>query len=193
MLRGKFDRSKPSTFDRDDDLCPDSEKETWLHSWGDEDGDDITIKVRLTSQCTKSDIVHPIKELDTDWRAHRTAFTLHCTRIPVPPPSLYIIANLVGNSKIPQIHRSSIPDISTQCRPSFSPHIRPLGHTHRFRRKTSPLLIKSLCPSQTRHYRPNSLSYEQWCQRVCSHRQSQHSQATDRREKETYWRHDFGW
>jgi len=87
MLMDKFDRTKPSTFDRDDDLCPDSEKETWLHSWGDEDGDDITIKVRLTSQCTKSDIVHPIKELNTDWRAHRTAFTLHCTRIPVPPPN----------------------------------------------------------------------------------------------------------
>lgn len=56
-----------------------------MHSWGDADGDDVTIKVRLSNLGTKADMVYPIKELDTDWRAYRTAFTLHCTRIPVLP------------------------------------------------------------------------------------------------------------
>ena len=54
-----------------------------MHCYGEGDGDDVTIKVRLTNNVNESDVVKPIMELDIDWRAHRTAFTLHCSRIPV--------------------------------------------------------------------------------------------------------------
>lgn len=152
----QFDRSKPTTLDGDDDLCPDSEKETWLHSWGGIGGDDVTIKVRLSGMVSHLDIVPAIKELDVDWRAHRSAFTLHCKRIPV---ASYPSGRLtLGNPSTLSIHQSSIPDLSSETRSALSTHLRSFGHPYWLCCKTSPFLVPSSCSPETQHHCTHNLS-----------------------------------
>jgi hypothetical protein len=80
----------------------------------------------LTNICTQADMPKAITELDTDWRAHRTAFVLHCRRIPVNLPlqsAFCMYLTCAGSRSLPQNHGPPLPNIPPQRQPALHPHL----------------------------------------------------------------------